>query len=91
MATGRHREKPTVDERVNIARTHLQRSVEWKGEKQGILEMRSHYANYFRGLPYFKEYRMKFVTSLSLDELFGLFELVKEKYEKMLLFTPLLP
>ncbi len=82
IATGVHREKPTVEERVQTVRMHLQKSVEWKGEKPGILEMRSHYANYFRGLPYFKEYRMKFVTSVSLDELFGLFDLVKEKYEE---------
>lgn len=82
IATGIHREKPTIEERVQTASTHLQKSVEWKGEKLGILEMRSHYANYFRGLPYFKDYRMKFVTSVSLAELFGLFELVREKYEE---------
>ena len=82
IANGTHRDKPSVEERVQTARTHLQRSIEWKGEKQGILEMRSHYANYFRGLPYFKEYRMKFVTSMSLDELYGLFEQVKENYRE---------
>ncbi len=81
MATGKHRDKPTVDERVLTARTHLEKSVAWKGERQGILEMRSHYANYFRGLPYFKEFRMKFVTSLDLQELFSLFDQVKVNYK----------
>jgi tRNA-dihydrouridine synthase len=43
--------------------------VEWKGEKVGIFEMRRHYANYFKGLPNFKEYRMKLVGSESPDEI----------------------
>jgi tRNA-dihydrouridine synthase len=43
--------------------------VEWKGEKVGIFEMRRHYANYFKGLPNFKEYRMKLVGSESSDEI----------------------
>ena len=85
MATGQHREKPTVDERVNIARTHLERSVEWKGEKQGILEMRSHYANYFRGLPHFKETRMILVTSLSIEEVLSTLEMVREQYNEPVL------
>jgi tRNA-dihydrouridine synthase len=49
--------------------THFEKSVEWKGEKVGIFEMRRHYANYFKGLPNFKEYRMKLVGSESPDEI----------------------
>jgi tRNA-dihydrouridine synthase len=49
--------------------THFEESVEWKGEKVGIFEMRRHYANYFKGLPNFKEYRMKLVGSESPDEI----------------------
>ncbi|HEY6159606.1 MAG TPA: tRNA dihydrouridine synthase DusB [Bacteroidia bacterium] len=80
MRTGKHLPKPGIDERVEVCRTHLMRSIEWKGEKLGIIEMRSHYANYFRGLPDFRDHRMKIVTSHSLQEILDTFEVVKEKY-----------
>ena len=80
IATGTHRDKPSVDERVNTALMHLTKSLEWKGEKQGIVEMRSHYSNYFKGLPNFKETRMKLVTSFSLEEIFSTLENIREMY-----------
>jgi len=82
LATGVHREKPSVDERVQTAITHLQKSLEWKGERQGIIEMRSHYSNYFKGLPNFKETRMKLVTSFSVEEIFSTLEGVREIYSE---------
>jgi len=60
--TGEHLPKPTIVNRVEVCRAHLTKSVEWKGEKMGVLEMRNHYANYFRGIPNFKETRTKLVT-----------------------------
>ncbi len=60
--TGEHLPKPTIVNRVEVCRAHLTKSVEWKGEKLGVLEMRNHYANYFRGIPNFKETRTKLVT-----------------------------
>jgi tRNA-dihydrouridine synthase len=80
MRTGKHLPKPGIEERVEVCRTHLMRSIEWKGEKLGIIEMRNHYANYFRGLPDFRDHRMKIVTSHSLQEILDTFEVVKEKY-----------
>ncbi len=80
ISTGTHREKPTVEERVNTALAHLKKSLEWKGEKQGLIEMRTHYTNYFKGLPHFKETRMKLVTSFSLEEILQTLHDVKEKY-----------
>jgi tRNA-dihydrouridine synthase B len=80
MRTGAHLPKPGIDERIEVCTTHLMRSIEWKGEKLGIIEMRNHYANYFRGLPDFKEYRLKIVTSYSLSEILELFEVVRERY-----------
>ncbi len=80
IETGTHRAKPTIDERVDTALVHLQKSLEWKGEKTGIVEMRSHYSNYFKGLPNFKETRMKLVTSFSLEEIFSTLEHVRETY-----------
>jgi tRNA-dihydrouridine synthase B len=80
MQTGKHRDKPTVNERVETAIMHLEKSLEWKGEKQGLLEMRTHYSNYFKGLPNFKDTRMKLVTSYSIDEVYSLLNQVREMY-----------
>ena len=85
IATGTYREKPTIDERVDTALTHLKKSLEWKGEKQGMIEMRSHYTNYFKGLPHFKETRMKLVTSFSLEEILSTLESVREMYSETIL------
>ncbi|MEL6141341.1 MAG: tRNA dihydrouridine synthase DusB, partial [Bacteroidota bacterium] len=62
FATGEELAPPTVEERVAAAREHLERSLEWKGPKLGVLEMRRHYTNYFRGLPNIKEYRKVLVS-----------------------------
>ena len=62
METGEHLAKPTIQDRINAARQHLEMSVKWKGEKLGVLEMRRHYANYFKGIEHFKPHRMKLVT-----------------------------
>ena len=56
------RSPPDMEERIKAVRTHLRHSIEWKGERLGIVEMRRHYANYFRGLPHFKEHRLALVT-----------------------------
>ncbi len=68
FATGKHLDPPTLENRVEVCRTHLLKSVEWKGEKLGVLEMRNHYANYFRGVPNFKETRTQLVTRGYLNE-----------------------
>ena len=60
--TGEHLPPPTLAQRVEAARDHLQRSLEWKGEHEGVVEMRRHYANYFKGMPHFKEMRLKLCT-----------------------------
>ncbi|TND07785.1 MAG: tRNA-U20-dihydrouridine synthase [Bacteroidetes bacterium] len=83
MKTGTHLAAPTINDRVNVCRTHLQKSVEWKGEKIGIVEMRRHYTNYFKGLPNFKEYRMILVTNESLEILFATLEEIRERYAEV--------
>ncbi len=62
FATGELLPSPTIADRVEAAKNHLLWSVEWKGERQGVVEMRRHYANYFKGIPNFKEHRHKLVT-----------------------------
>ncbi|MFZ6666396.1 tRNA dihydrouridine synthase DusB [Peijinzhouia sedimentorum] len=68
FATGEHLAAPTLDERVDIATKHLNFSIRWKGEKLGILEMRRHYTNYFKGFPNFKPYRTRLVQGDSYQE-----------------------
>jgi nifR3 family TIM-barrel protein len=84
MKTGEHLPAPSIDDRVTVCRTHLAKSIEWKGEKLGIIEMRRHYANYFRGLPNFKELRTKLVTLDHLGELNEVLDEVKERYESLI-------
>ena len=69
MKTGQHLAPPTLKDRVAAAREHLEMSVKWKGIGLGIVEMRRHYSNYFKGIPHFKEARSILVTSHNLDEL----------------------
>ena len=70
---------PSLSDRIEAARQHLQHSVEWKGEGLGVLEMRRHYANYFKGIPHFKPFRMKLVTrDIYEDVLLALNEIEKE-------------
>lgn len=69
VRTGCHLPKPTIADRVSAARQHLLSSVKWKGEVLGIMEMKRHYTNYFKGIDHFKDYRMKLVTSFELEEL----------------------
>lgn len=77
---GTHREKPTMQERVEVARRHLEMSIAWKGEKLGVFETRRHYTNYFKGIPNFKEHRMKMVTSDDSQGVFDAFDEVLEKF-----------
>jgi nifR3 family TIM-barrel protein len=69
IETGEHLRPPTIDQRVNVIRQHLHRSVEWKGLIPGINEMRRHYTNYLKGLPNIKEYRLRLVTLRSVEEI----------------------
>ncbi|WP_213521051.1 tRNA dihydrouridine synthase DusB [Nonlabens sp.] len=77
---GTHRAKPTMAERVEVARRHLQMAIDWKGEQLGVFETRRHYTNYFKGIPDFKEYRMKMVTSDQSEGVFEAFEEVLENF-----------
>ncbi|WP_267401992.1 MULTISPECIES: tRNA dihydrouridine synthase DusB [unclassified Chryseobacterium] len=67
--TGEHLPAPTIEDRLLAVRQHAEWSVEWKGEKLGLVEMRQHYSNYFRGVPHFKEFRKKFLEVFTLEEM----------------------
>jgi tRNA-dihydrouridine synthase B len=78
--TGSHLAPPTIADRVEAARNHLLWSIEWKGERVGIVEMRRHYTNYFKGIHGFKEYKQKLVTTDYKDQLLEIFENIIEVY-----------
>jgi nifR3 family TIM-barrel protein len=78
--TGELLPPPSVTERVEAAREHLRRSIIWKGEKLGIVEMRRHYTNYFRGLPNIKHYRSQLVGTMISEEIFSILDHIIEEY-----------
>jgi len=80
FATGEILPPPTIQERVNAARQHLKHSIEWKGEKLGILEMRRHYTNYFRGFRNVKPFRMQLVTNHDPNTVYGILDEIEEHY-----------
>lgn len=80
IATGTHLPPITLEERVDAARRHLQMAIDWKGEKLGVFETRRHYTNYFKGIPDFKPYRTKMVTSDDSKDVFNTFDEVLETF-----------
>jgi nifR3 family TIM-barrel protein len=74
MQTGKHLNPPTMQERVEAARRHLNMSIDWKGEKLAVYETRRHYTNYFKGIPNFKPLRMSLVSAETSDEVFETLE-----------------
>jgi len=80
FATGVHRDKPTIAERIEVCKTHLQKSIEWKGPKTGVFEMRRHYSNYFKGLDNFKEFRTRLVSTENIEELHDILWQINERY-----------
>ena len=80
MKTGEKLVAPDLEERLRVTKSHLDFSIKWKGEKLGILEMRRHYTNYFRGMPNFKPYRSEMVTAESYEQVCALLDEVAFKY-----------
>jgi len=80
IKTGEHLAPPTTAERVRVCRKHLDFSIKWKGERTGILEMRRHYATYFKGLNNFKPYRMRLVETLDYAHILKILDEVTDIY-----------
>lgn len=78
--TGENLAAPTISDRLLAVRQHAEWSAEWKGEKLGLIEMRQHYSNYFRGVPHFKDFRRKFLEVYSLEEMDAVIDETKEFY-----------
>lgn len=78
--TGELLPPPDVHERVQVLKTHIQRSIEWKGEKSSLYEMRRFYGDYFKSYPNFKPYKMKLQTLNSFNEVFAILDEIENKY-----------
>jgi len=81
--TGEYLAPPTISDRVNVCKEHLDFSMRWKTNHAGIVEMRRHYTNYFKGLPNFKEYRNKLVTTYSYEEIISILDKVEKEYSEI--------
>ncbi|BFO64799.1 tRNA dihydrouridine synthase DusB [Chryseobacterium sp. KCF3-3] len=80
--TGEHLPEPTISDRLLAVRQHAEWSAEWKGERLGLVEMRQHYSNYFRGIPHFKEFRKKFLEVFTMEEMNSLIKETQQFYEE---------
>ena len=78
--TGELLPPPSMEARIQAAQNHLNWSMEWKGEHVGIVEMRRHYTNYFKGIHGFKEYKQKLVTTNEAENLANIFEEIRDVY-----------
>ncbi len=80
LATGNELAPPSIENRIDICRRHLIKSIEWKGPVLGILEMRRHYANYFKGLPDIKQFKNELVTANTLEEIDAVFAKIYDTF-----------
>jgi len=80
VETGQLPEPPGISERVAVVRSHLDFSIRWKGDRTGVLEMRRHYANYFRGLPDFKPFRQRLVSLVDPEEIMAALSEIESFY-----------
>ncbi len=85
LATGEMLDPPTVEERVDAARKHLLNGVKWKGEKIGVVEMRRHYTNYFRGFPNIKPYRTALVSEYDVEAICEVLNNIEAEYKGLVL------
>jgi tRNA-dihydrouridine synthase B len=74
LETGEQLPTPSIAERVDVSRKHLEHAMEWKGDRIGLQETRRHYTGYFKGIPNFKEHRLKLVTAPTKDDVLEILE-----------------
>lgn len=80
LDTGELLPEPTVNEKADLALLHLEKSIEFKDGKRAIYEMRRHLSNYFKGLPHFKETRLKLLTAIEVDDIKNIIKEIREKW-----------
>jgi nifR3 family TIM-barrel protein len=80
LVTGELLPEPTVNEKVDLALFHLDKSLQFKEGARSIFEMRRHLSNYFKGLPHFKETRLKLLTTVDVDEIKITLEEIRKRW-----------
>lgn len=80
LNTGELLAEPTVNEKADLALLHLEKSLEFKEGKRSVYEMRRHFSNYFKGLPHFKETRLKLLTTLEVEEIKSIIADIKNRW-----------
>ncbi|NME68876.1 tRNA dihydrouridine synthase DusB [Flammeovirga aprica] len=86
METGEILAPPSIQERIDTVKRHLNFSVEWKGDKTGIFEMRRHYTTYFKGVQHFKPFRTQLVEAMTHDEVMNILSEVEEAFDKQVIY-----
>ncbi|MEP7269364.1 MAG: tRNA dihydrouridine synthase DusB [Saprospiraceae bacterium] len=82
--TGELLDPPSLAERIDAVKAHLDFSIRWKGPKLGVLEMRRHYKNYFKGIEGIKPFRERFVLEPEPSGILALLEELAYIYDPIL-------
>ena len=80
LETGELIPPPPIQERIRISKIQLHKSCEWKGERRGVIELRKHWSDYFKGYPHFKPFRQKMMELETLSEVNQLLMEIEEFY-----------
>ncbi len=78
--TGEMLPSPSINKRIEVSLIHLERSIAWKGERKGILEMRKHWTGYFKNYPHFKPFKLKLMSASTLKEVKAILQQINEYY-----------
>jgi len=82
LKTGETFPEPTLQERVDVCLQHFTESIKWKGIKTGVFEMRRHYSNYFKGIPHFKEYRIRLVEAVEVHQVLDIINDIQMRFSE---------
>lgn len=80
VSSGLKLQPPTISQRVDVCKRHFEFGIKWKGDVLGIVEMRRHYSNYFKGIAHFKDYRTRLVSTMDQNEIIAILDEVAEKF-----------
>ncbi|MGL1886595.1 MAG: tRNA dihydrouridine synthase DusB [Reichenbachiella sp.] len=81
--TGEKLAPPTLEQRIEAVKSHLKFSIEWKGDRKGIFEMRRHYTNYFRGIPGIKPFRAQLVETPTYEDTMAILEQIGNEFSNV--------
>ena len=80
ISSGLKLQPPTISQRVDVCKRHFEFGIKWKGDVLGIVEMRRHYSNYFKGIAHFKDYRTRLISTMDQNEIIAILDEVAEKF-----------